>query len=157
MSFTVIADPLPLVTDEYGAVRVGNSRVILELVIYAFQEGATAEKIVAQYPSLDLADVYSVLGYYLRHQAEVDEYIQKQEEKAAQIQQKIEAQFNPVGLKKKVIRAMEKLNLIQGVGEKEKTQLDLYKRALAKLNFYNFRCVYQKTPTPCYSNFLPLR
>ncbi|MEO0869309.1 MAG: DUF433 domain-containing protein, partial [Cyanobacteria bacterium J06642_11] len=38
-------------------------------------EGATAEEIVEQYPSLQLADVYSVISYYLRRKTEVDAYL----------------------------------------------------------------------------------
>ena len=36
----------PLYEDEAGAVRVGNSRVLLETVIRAFQDGASPESIV---------------------------------------------------------------------------------------------------------------
>jgi uncharacterized protein (DUF433 family) len=110
MSLNVISDPIPLTTDEHGTVRVGDTRIILELVIYAFQDGASPEEIVKQYPDLDLADVYLVLGYYLHHQAEVETYLKKQEEKAVKIQQKIEARFNPVGLKEKLLARRAKHN-----------------------------------------------
>jgi len=63
---------VPLVADAHGVVRVGNTRVTLDTVIAAFADGATAEEIAQQYPSLYLADVYSVIGYYLRHTADVD-------------------------------------------------------------------------------------
>ena len=42
----------------------------LDTVISAFNADATAEEIVQQYPSIALADVYSVIAYYLRHQAD---------------------------------------------------------------------------------------
>jgi len=58
-----------------SAIRVGGTRVTLDTVVAAFVAGATAEEIVQQYPSVTLADVYSVIGYYLRHQSEVRTYL----------------------------------------------------------------------------------
>jgi uncharacterized protein (DUF433 family) len=63
--------------DVHGVLRVGNTRVTLDTVLAAFADGATAEEIVRQYPSLHLTNVYSVIGYYLRHTTEVDVYIQQ--------------------------------------------------------------------------------
>jgi uncharacterized protein (DUF433 family) len=65
----------PLATDADGIVRVGATRVTLDTVVEAFDEGATPEEIVQQYPSLDLADVYAAISYYLRHRSEVEEYL----------------------------------------------------------------------------------
>ena len=48
MVFTAHAEAPPLREDAAGAVRVGDSRVLLELVIHAFQDGATPETIVAR-------------------------------------------------------------------------------------------------------------
>ena len=59
MAFTVQAAAPPLREDASGALRVGNSRVLLELVIRAFQDGATPESIVQRYSTLALADVYA--------------------------------------------------------------------------------------------------
>lgn len=65
----------PLREDEAGAIRVGDSRVLLELVIRAFQDGASAESIVQRYSTLSLSDVYTTIGYYLRHQQAVEAYL----------------------------------------------------------------------------------
>ena len=48
----------PLYGDETGAIRVGHSKVLLETVIRAFQDGASPESIVHRYETLSLADVY---------------------------------------------------------------------------------------------------
>ena len=56
---------VPLSTDEAGVLRVAGTRVSLDSVIYAFSEGATPEEIVQAFPTLDLAAIYSVIGYYL--------------------------------------------------------------------------------------------
>jgi uncharacterized protein (DUF433 family) len=50
-------DTLPLETDADGVVRVRRTRVTLDTIVPAFTEGATAEEIVQQYPSISLADI----------------------------------------------------------------------------------------------------
>jgi len=82
---------VPLKTDTSGAIRVGNTRVRLDTVIYAFNEGYTAEEIVSQYPVLNLADVYSVVAYYLNNRGMIDEYLRNRAEIATKIRQEIEA------------------------------------------------------------------
>lgn len=76
------ADPVPLREDAQSNLRVGDSRVLLESVLHAFREGATPEVIVQRFDTLQLSDVYAVLGHCLRHSAEVEEYLRRQEEEA---------------------------------------------------------------------------
>lgn len=52
-------------SDADGVARIGGTRVTLDSVVYAFQQGATAEEIAQQYPALKLADVYGAITYYL--------------------------------------------------------------------------------------------
>jgi len=54
LTLTIVAEPPPLFTDADGVIRVGNTRVTLDTVVSAFEEGATAEEIVYQYPTLNL-------------------------------------------------------------------------------------------------------
>src|SRR5262249_31666345 len=82
----------PLRPDASGALRVGESRVLLELVIRAFEDGATPEAIVQRYPTTNLADVYAVIAYYLRHREEVAAYLAERERQAGAVQQHIEGQ-----------------------------------------------------------------
>jgi hypothetical protein len=60
-------------------------------VIEAYQGGATPETIVQWFDSLRLADVYAVISYYLNHKPEVEDYLQRREEVAAEVRRKIEA------------------------------------------------------------------
>jgi hypothetical protein len=55
MTLAIAASPPPLRTDADGVVRVGTTRVSLDTLIAAFLEGATAEEITQQYPSLSLS------------------------------------------------------------------------------------------------------
>jgi len=68
-------DPVPIRVDKGGAVRVGPTRVTLDTVIGSFNDGASPEEIVRRFPTLQLADVYSVLGYYLRYKEEIDQLL----------------------------------------------------------------------------------
>ena len=51
-------EPLPLEPNDDGVILVGKTRVPLDTVVDAYNEGVMPEEIVRQYPSLDLADVY---------------------------------------------------------------------------------------------------
>ncbi len=90
---TMTFEPLevPLHQDEHGSIRVGDTRVLLDLVIHAFREGSSAESIVESYDALSLADVYTVISYYLRHPEPIDAYMQRREQEAKAIRARIEA------------------------------------------------------------------
>ena len=81
----------PLRQDASGALRIGNSRVLLELVIHAFEDGATPETIAQQYPTATLADIYSAIAYYLRHPDEVNAYLDEREGRASEVRRRIES------------------------------------------------------------------
>ena len=101
MSLVIVDTPIPLKTDQEDVVRVGNTRVTLDTVVSAFKEGATAEEIVSQYPSLLLADVYAVIGYYLQHQADVEVYLSRRQQMAVRAQN--EARFNQQGIRARLL------------------------------------------------------
>ena len=91
MHFMVQPEAPPLHEDKAGGLRVGDSNVLLELVVHAFQDGATPETIVQRFTSLSLPDVYSVIAHYLRHRSEIDEYLSRREGQAAELRQRIES------------------------------------------------------------------
>lgn len=93
MSLEIISEPVPLQADAAGVVRVGGTRVTLDSVIFAFNQGATAEEIVHQYSTLDLADVYAVISYYLRRRDEVDVYLRRRQKQTEEIRRQNEARF----------------------------------------------------------------
>lgn len=84
---TLEPQAVPLSADQQGVLRVGGTRVRLETVVNAFLDGATPEEIVLNFDVLQLADVYGVISYYLKHRKEVDNYLQRQDRKAVEIQQ----------------------------------------------------------------------
>ncbi len=97
MSVTIQTDVPPLRPDTSGALRVGDSRVLLELVIHAFQDGATPETIVQRYPTTTLADVYAVIAYYLRHRGEIEGYLAERERLAGEVRQRVEGRQGDLG------------------------------------------------------------
>lgn len=82
----------PLRVDEGGAVRVGKSRISLDLVIAQYESGASPEDMVRTYDSLALEDVHAVIAYFLRHKSEVRLYLKRRAEEAAGLQEKIETE-----------------------------------------------------------------
>lgn len=98
------ADPVPIREEASGALRVGETRVLLELVINAFEDRATPETIVQRYPTLRLPDVYAVIAYFLRHPGEIDEYFRRRERQAAEVRQRIDdAQGNLIEIRRRLV------------------------------------------------------
>lgn len=85
MDLVIVDVSVPLKINEEGVVGVGNTRVTLDTVVLTFKEGATAEEIVYKYPSLNLADVYAVISYYLQHQPEVEAYLAQRQQIADEV------------------------------------------------------------------------
>ncbi len=95
---------MPLKVDAHGVVYVGDTRVTLDTVIAAFRDGSTTEEIIHQYPSLELADVYHVIGYYLRHPNEVNSYLQLRQSQSAMVRRENEIRFDPLGVRDRLMR-----------------------------------------------------
>lgn len=89
MTLLISGEPVPLRTDEGGVVRVGNTRVSLQSVVYDYNNGATAEQIAFDFQTLDLADIHAVIAYYLRHRDEVERYLADQQDQAEGIRHRI--------------------------------------------------------------------
>ena len=83
MSVTIAAEPSALRVDDAGTIRIGTTRVTLDTLAAAFAAGATPEQIAQDYPTLDLADIYAAIGYYLRHQVELDQHLARRNDAAA--------------------------------------------------------------------------
>jgi len=103
MALSIAAEPAPLAPDNDGVVRVGGTRVTLDTIVAAFNEGATADEIASQYSSLTLGDVYAVLGNYLNHRDEVDAYLRERAEYATQVRWRNERRFDPAGVRERLL------------------------------------------------------
>ena len=84
-------------------IRVGGTRVTLDTIVAAFDAGATAEEIAQQYASVALADVYSVIAYYLRHREKVQDYLAERQRQAAETRAQNERRFDPSGVRERLL------------------------------------------------------
>lgn len=94
MTDATITETIPIYTDAEGRMRLSGTRVLLDLVVYAYHQGETPEHIVQMYPTLTLDKVYLALGYYLRHRETVDAYLKEMDEEAERFRLEWEAR-NP--------------------------------------------------------------
>jgi uncharacterized protein (DUF433 family) len=108
MALDLQATPVPLRVWDDGTIRVGDTRVLLEIVVRAYLDGWSAEEIVAQYDSLELPDVYAVLAYYLRHRSEVDEYVRQAEQETEQSWAQMGARHSQAGLREQLLARLDK-------------------------------------------------
>ena len=60
-------------------------------------------RITQQYPTLSLADVYSVLGYFLRHEAELGAYLAERATVREAVRRDNERRFDPQGLRDRLV------------------------------------------------------
>jgi uncharacterized protein (DUF433 family) len=89
MSLVLERETPPFREDESGAIRIGNSRVLLELVIRAFQDGASPESIMQRYSTLSLSEIYSTISYYLRHEREIESYLEERDQLAESVRERL--------------------------------------------------------------------
>jgi uncharacterized protein (DUF433 family) len=94
--------PVPLTLDKDGTIRITGSRVTLDSLIHAFQQGATAEQIHDSFPSLDLGDIYATIAYYLDHQDQVERYLRQQASAARRTRQFIEERQDSTFLRQRI-------------------------------------------------------
>ncbi|MEP7353783.1 MAG: DUF433 domain-containing protein [Acidobacteriota bacterium] len=75
------------IEERNGGYYVVGSRVSLDSIVYAFNEGLSPDAVQENFPLLHRAQVYGAIAFYLDHQAAIDEYLtrEKQEFEAASI------------------------------------------------------------------------
>ena len=98
-------DKIPLSADSLGVLRVGATRVPFDSVVDLYDEGASAEEIVEQFDALELADVHLVLGYLLRHEAEVRAALEAEDREAASRRTRVESEFGSTPLRNRLRKA----------------------------------------------------
>ena len=71
-----------------GGYYIGDSRISLDSVVYAFQRGASPESIRRSFPLLTLEEIYGAITFYLSHQQEIDSYLKDAEAEFEELRQK---------------------------------------------------------------------
>lgn len=93
MSFEPIFDPaeVPLFMDATGTIRLSRTRVTLDTIIGSFLAGESPEELADNFPTVPRADIYAVISAYYRHQAELDEPLERRRTAAEEFRSMIEA------------------------------------------------------------------
>ncbi len=86
------ADIPPLRVDDEGSIRVGGTRITLDLLVEQYENGMTPEDMVRAYDVLVLADVHAAIAYYLRHREEVRAYLKQRKVEAEALRARIEGE-----------------------------------------------------------------
>jgi uncharacterized protein (DUF433 family) len=103
MISSVSTSEIRLTETESGVFRIGETRVSLDSVIIAFNQGATPEQIVYDYDTLTLTDVYAAVSYYLQHRETVDEYLAKRAKQNEKLREANDARFGHRGIREKLL------------------------------------------------------
>ncbi len=99
----VSTSEIKLTKTEAGVIRIGDTRVSLDSVIIAFNQGAAPEQILYDYDSLSLPEVYATISYYLQHREEVDSYLSTRAKQNRELRNSNEARFGHKGLREKLL------------------------------------------------------
>lgn len=102
MSITLEPPPIPLTMTPEGVLRISGTRVPLDTVVRAFQQGANPEEIAQDYP-LTLAEIYAVLAYYLWHREAVEDYMAERATMSAQARQSVESRTDLGGIRSRLL------------------------------------------------------
>ena len=103
---------VPLVDRYEGptrTIRVIGSRITLDTLVGFFKQGDTAEDLADGFPTLSLEQIEAVIGWYLTHQREADEYLQDRYAVEEQIRQRIESQPGYAERREKLRRYRDQL------------------------------------------------
>ena len=84
---------VPLTFWKDGSIRLKGTRLLLDTIIGAHQRGDCPEEIFEAFPSNEykVADIYSVLAYYLSNREKIEKYLAKRQKEADEFWKQIES------------------------------------------------------------------
>ncbi|MGO8764622.1 MAG: DUF433 domain-containing protein [Limisphaerales bacterium] len=92
----------PLARGEDGVWRVTGSRVTLDSIVHQFKNGATAEQIQEDFPSVTLRDIYSVIAHYLQQTGAVEDYLREQTRATDEARREVEGGMDTRGWRERL-------------------------------------------------------
>lgn len=111
MALVIMDFPVPLKVDSAGIVRVGDTRVTLDSIVAAYLNGSSAEQIAEDFSTLDLADIHTVIAYFLRHTDDVGRYLEEQRQAAKGVQRDIHTVVAPGGIRQRLMARLQRKDL----------------------------------------------
>lgn len=106
-------ESVPLIDRYEGTIRtirVIGSRITLETLVGFFKQGETVEDLARGFPTLSLEQIKAIIGWYLTHQSEADEYLEEGEIVAERLRQWVESQPGYAERREKLLRYREQMN-----------------------------------------------
>jgi uncharacterized protein (DUF433 family) len=103
MTLTLEPPIVPMTISPQGVALVRGTRVPIDTVITAFEQGDTPEEIAQNFSTVTVADAYAVIAYYLQHQAEIDAYLAERRQRRAAQRAEIEQRMDPHGLRARLL------------------------------------------------------
>lgn len=84
---------VPLTVWEDGSIRVKGTRLLIDMIINAHKRGECPEEIFEAFPSdiYTVADIYSIVAYYLKNKGKFDKYLAKRKKEAENFWKKVES------------------------------------------------------------------
>jgi hypothetical protein len=76
---------------------------LAKAVVRTFHRGATPEEIAQAFPSLQLADIYQVIGYYLKHGSELAGYFDRRAREEKELLEAHREEWSPRGLRERLL------------------------------------------------------
>ena len=96
-------------TGSIRTIRVIGSRITLDTLVGYFKQGETVDDLADGFPTLSLDHIKAVIGWYLTHQEEADEYLKKGEIEAEKLWQRIESRPGHAEQREKLLRYREQM------------------------------------------------
>jgi uncharacterized protein (DUF433 family) len=91
-----------------GNFYVAGTRISLDSIVHEFRRGESPEAICQNFELLSLEEVYGAITHYLAHQADMDAYLGRQDEKWAE--GRCGAESLSAGLRQKLMRARDEMH-----------------------------------------------
>lgn len=66
---------VPIKVWKDGSIRIGDTRVLLEIILWAYLRGDSPADIAYAFDSVTIAQVSAAIAYYHANQSEVDAYL----------------------------------------------------------------------------------
>jgi uncharacterized protein (DUF433 family) len=95
-------ETVPLNQWDDGSIRVIGSRVTLDTLVHKFQVGDTFEGLHEGFPSVSVAQIKAIIGWYFEHKAEADEYLREGEEEAEKMFQELASRPESIALRERL-------------------------------------------------------
>lgn len=109
MSTATFAEPATIRLDTDGVLRVGPSRLSVDAVVHAYNDGASPEEIHMRFDSVSLADIHSVIAYYLRHTEEIEKFLASRAELAKEVRKRIEERQGVLNIRERLEKRIASL------------------------------------------------